>query len=82
MGTHVHRFQVGWEPAENWIDEEEPPEGDGFGLFQTTSGVLYSPIFVTVAELVAWWESDDGFGVDPHEWFFDMGGKPDDWEWD
>ena len=84
MGTHVHRYQVGWKPDPNapWWDEQEPPEGDGFALIQTTSDVVYSPIFATVEELVAWWESHEGFGVDPSEWFFDYGGKPDDWEWD
>lgn len=85
MGTHVHRYEVGWKQPElkPWEDfADEPPEGDGFGLFQTTSCVQYSPVFATVAELVAWWESDDGHGVPPSEWFFDYGGKPSDWEWD
>lgn len=84
MGTHVHRYQVGWKPDPNlpWWEEQEPPDGDGFGLIQTTSGAQYSPIFATVEELVAWWESDEGFGAHPSEWFFDYGGQPEDWPYD
>lgn len=48
--------------AEDWV-EEEPPEGDGWQMWETVSeGSPISPVFATPEELAKWLSTNDGWG--------------------